>query len=340
MFKLIAWSIILLLSLFCAGLVFLNRSLPKIQEFIFVAVSGMLVIILGIVFYPENTLDKNISQILFVSLKEKKPIFPNAPILTQYFFPQAITWSDCKPADPNKTKQQLLQIPDDCTPLIDLQAVSLLHYLSIAYGNNWNVQRTKKYFIPMPGFPSVGGVARSLGPVEKNKTIFTKKDLPDEIKENVFYDGLGENFRFSLPKGTKIKYQEANDKSNFCLIEFYKRFAFDIKIKIYFRSYSAGLGEVSPYIGLSPIKNQWNVNWEVRDNYGTVMLNMSCEASFNKFRVGDPTIILYKKWVEALFDDLYNSFDWSVCNSKMREYNQMLASQKIVGDIKKGFEQE
>ena len=67
-----------------------------------------------------------------------------------------------------------MQSPDDFINLIDLQAVSLLRYLSIAYGNNWNIHRAKKYFMPMPGFPSAVGAARSLGPAGKNKTIFTK----------------------------------------------------------------------------------------------------------------------------------------------------------------------
>ena len=64
MYKMIVWLIILVVYLFCGVIIFFNRNLPKIQEFIFVAVSGMLVVVLGIVFYPENTLDKNISQVL------------------------------------------------------------------------------------------------------------------------------------------------------------------------------------------------------------------------------------------------------------------------------------
>jgi len=336
----IVWLIILVVYLFCGVIIFFNRNLPKIQEFIFVAVSGMLVVVLGIVFYPENTLDKNISQVLFISLKEKKPLFPTTPILIQYYFPQGIVWGDCMAKDPNKTKKLLLRIPDDFGSLIDLQTISLLRYLSMAYGNNWNTQRAKVYFLPMSGFPSIGQQGRSLATVGRDKIIFVGKNLPDEIKENAFYKGLGEDFHLSLPRGTKIRYRTADDEKNFCQIQFYKRFAFDIRIKVYFRSYSAGLGEVSPYIGLSPVKNQWNVNSEERDNYGTVVVDIACEATFYKLRVGDPAIIRYKKWANALFDDLYNSFDWSVCNSKMREYNEMLAAQKIVGDIKKGFEQE
>ena len=40
-----------------------------------------------------------------------------------------------------------------------------------------------------------------------------------------------------------------------------------------------------------------------------------------------------------MFDNIYEDFDWLVCNENMQKYNEELAHQKIVSGIGRGFEQ-
>ncbi len=85
--------------------------------------------------------------------------------------------------------------------------------------------------------------------------------------------------------------------------------------------------------------NVWHVNWENREKFGTVVVDINCEAEFAALKSGNPKVQRYKKWVENMFDNIYEDFDWLVCNENMQKYNEELAHQKIVSGIGRGFEQ-
>ena len=99
------------------------------------------------------------------------------------------------------------------------------------------------------------------------------------------------------------------------------------------------LGKVANYVGITKPTNIWNVNWDERDKYGTAIVTINCNAEFPFYKPGNPEVLRYRKWIQNLFDNMYEEIDWSICNNKMKEYNEELAHQVIINDLGKGFEQ-
>ncbi len=335
----ILWSVVIIISLFLIYLIFLNRAHAKIQEAIIVAITALIAVVFGVIFFSaENEeIHKDISVVYFVSLEKKEPIFFTAPILLHYTMAPGIIWGEFTKQYPAESKQVFSDIPKDFNALVDLQTCAFLQHLSMFYRFDWNMQRSKKSF---PGANSIRG--RSLSQNNKDKQEFNKSDLSEIFLSNTFYKALDKALELTFPKGTKISYKKDSfvDKAQICHIKIYKRFAFEIDISLYCSSYQAGLGKIGSYVGLTSPTNKWYVNWDEIDKFGTAVLDMSCTAKFFKFKSGNPNVLSYKTWIRNLFEDLYQTFDWTVCDDEMRIYYQELASQQLLKNLGSGFEQK
>jgi len=301
---------------FLLFILWINREHARIQETVTIVIITLTATIIAVLFFSESskTYKKEISTIYFLSNKENRPLFFNKPILTHYHLDQSVLYNEF---EKSKKQPKDIKIVDDHSLFCDLQAAVIMNFLSNWYQHNWFIKTKWKKF---PGFKS--GSSESLGDTQKDVTIYKKNNLRKEFSGNRFFEYVFMMGQLSLPKGTNIKYQPYTDSNKYCQIELYKPLCFNIKIKIYFTNYVAGLGNITRFVGISA--DDYDVT------YGTVVINAYCSAEFPKFRSGDPLILKYKKWTESLFDDLYNTFDWEVCDANIKEYMQTTAYQAIV----------
>jgi len=297
-----------------------NREHPKVQE----AIIATILTITGVIIFlflsgGNKSVIKAISAVYFISNKENKPLFFTTPILTHYHLQQGIIYGE---AGRNKTRiQESTKTIDNHRLFCDLQAATIMNHLFTNYSFKWFTKRVSEKF---PGFTTVKG--ENLGDVKEDVRAYRKQDLKKKFSENEFFAFIYEFPQMSVPKGTIINYEPYNDAHKYCLIELHKPFYFDIKIKISFSSYIVGLGSVGQFTGISE-------DWYDKD-YGTLIINVNCEGNFNKFISGNPSILKYKQWAENLFDDFYNTFDWQVCNSNIKEYLEVTAHQTIIKKVK------
>lgn len=308
--------------LFLVIFVFLwwNREHPKVQEAIIAIILALTAAIVFLFLSGENkSVSKSISAVYFILNKENKPLFFTTPILTHYHLQQGVIYGE---AESNKTGiQKSTKIIDNHRLFCDLQAATIINHLFTNYTFKWFTKRVSEKF---PGFTTIKG--ENLGDIKEDVCVYKKQDLKKKFTENEFFFYIYELTQMSLPKNTIINYEPYNDAHKYCLIEFRKPFYFDIKIKISFSSYIVGLGSVGQFTGVSE-------DWYDKD-YGTVIININCEGNFNKLISGNPSIRKYKKWAENLFDDFYNTFDWQVCNSNIKEYIEVTAHQMIIKKLK------
>lgn len=333
------WTIVLLFAGALFYLIYINRAHAKIQEAVMVTIIALIATVLGVVFFGGETeeIKKTISVASFVSLEQKKPVFFTAPILINYLMQQGIIWSDFERNHPglaSKAMKALPQSTDDLNMLTGLHAIAIMQYLGRSYHFNWDILETRHV---LPGFALQIGQALNTNPKDKN--TFESAELIEIFKSNKFNESLKNISQLTLPKGTSIKYIQPSGQFKQHQIIISKKFSFVITIKLYFSTYFAGLGKVANYIGITEPTNVWNVNWEERDKFGTAIITINCNAEFYPFKSGNPEVQRYKKWIQNLFDNLYEEFDWSICNHKMKDYNEELAHQKIISDLGKGFEQ-
>ena len=313
---------IVLVFVFLAAFLFLwwNREHPKAQEAIIAAALVFMGAIAFLFFSGEaQPITKSISTVYFISTKENKPIFFDAPILTHFYLQQNIIYGNFAKA--NEGKPVSANIIDDHRLFCDLQSIAVLNHLYQNYPHSWFAKRVSEKF---PGFTTVKG--ENLGDTKKDIVIYKKSDLAKAFSENKFFNCTYGIEQLAFPKGTIVKYEPYTDQHKYCLIEFRKPFYFDTKIRIGFSSYVVGLGSVAKFTSVSE-------DWYDK-SYGTMIITMNCESVFNKAISGNPLILKYKKWLGNLFEDFYNAFDWQVCNSNMKEYMETTAHQAIIDKLK------
>jgi len=312
------------------GLKFFSKT--KIQEIFVVTFATLIAAYLSMVFLTQDTddIEKEVSQVYFKN-PDGEIIFFDAPVLLHYHLQQNIIYGNFGRKNPEQVKGFFSNMPANANYLIELQAATLVDYLFQNYSHDWYRKREAKSF---PGFNTIRGQRLD----ENNKDIdtFSVMDLKKVFEKNIFYPYLiaasSDVFKLSLPKGTKIKYQSYSDKNQYCQIQFYKPLCFDVKLKLYFSSYVQSLGNIAYYVGISEPQKK-SSEPDISKGYGILVITMECTANFNKIRMGDPALIRYKKWIKNLFDDLYNTFDWAICDSEIRKYDEVLAHQKIVDNL-------
>lgn len=321
--------ILLLAGYVLLWLLYLNRSSPKIQEATIV-IAGVMI---GALFFATKgeSLRKTIYSVYFVSNKDQVPLFfYNIPVLGQHYLFQDAIFSRYQKRLSDQARKISFDFPSESKPLVDLQGISILNHLLMFYSNYWYVEKESK---ELPGARMGTFRAVEIENVGNDLVKYDKKSLPDSLKQNMFFDDLIGTRTIALPRNTKVYYTSDEREHPFCEYRFHKRFSFDIRIKVHFSSYMVGLGSVGDFVGLTDTEDRFIKVKNIRD-YGNIVLLITCEAKFNRIRVWNPSVVRYKEWVKNLFDDLYDTFDWSICQSEMRNYQRTLSSQKIINKLK------
>lgn len=325
-----AMSIVLLVVIgFLLFLLYQNRSLPRIQEatavIAVVAIGALLVVARG------GSLQKSIYSAYFISKKDQVPLFfADTPVLIHHYLFQGAIFSHYQKRLADQKKKTSFDFSSDYNPLIDLQTIAILDHLLKFYRNTWYVKREMKEVASVTMFRGL-----TIEDVGNDLVKYGKEELPNSLKQNIFFDDLGGSTALALPKGTKI-YYTVNKEYPSREFRFHKRLSFDITIKIRYFGGSIGLGSVGDFIGLTNIIEDKYINTSDPNvsNYETICLLIICKAKFSKVRAWNPSVVKYKEWAQNLFDDLYNTFDWSVCEAQMRRHQQTLANQKIIKKLK------
>jgi hypothetical protein len=332
------WAFVLVFIGALFFLIYTNRAHQNIQQIV-IALIGLIATVLGVFLFGDKiqAIKKTISVVSFVSIEQKKPVFPIAPVLNEYFMHQGTIWSDFERDHPDLASEAMKKLPqstDDLNILTEIHAIAIMQYLGRSYHSDWDILEIAHV---LPGFASYRGQGLNTNP--KDKTTYDSAELVEIFKSNIFNESLKNISQLTLPKGTHIKYIQPSGELKQHQIIISKKYSFVITIQLYFSTYSAGLGKVANYVGVTKPTNVWNVNWEERDKYGTAVVTIKCTAKFPFYKSGNPEVQRYQKWIQNLFENMYEEFDWSICNNKMKEYNEELAHQVIINDLGKGFEQ-
>lgn len=322
--------VLLGLGCFLLFLLYENRSSPRIQE----ATVVIAVVMIGALLFVARggSLQKSIYSAYFINKKDQVPLFfAGTPILGQHYLFQGVIFGHYQKRLADQKKKTSFDFSSDYNPLVDLQAIAILNHLFTFYSNQWYAKSEIKELPTGISFTSRPMETEDVG---NDLVKYTKKELPNSLKRNIFFDDVGGFSTLALPRGTKI-YYTTDKKYPSREYRFHKPFSFDIRIKIRYSHGGIGLGSVGYYVGLTNIEDKFisPEDPNVR-NYETTILRIICKAKFSKIRPWSPTVVRYKEWAQSLFDDLYNTFDWSICQTKMRDYQETLSNQKIINKLK------
>ena len=69
-------------------------------------------------------------------------------------------------------------------------------------------------------------------------------------------------------------------------------------------------------------------------DFGFVEVTIECSAKFNQLMSGNPATKIYKKWALNLFNTIRESFDWSLCQEKLKDATREEAFFTIIDDKK------
>ena len=315
------WFLLLLL-------LYWNRSSPRILE----AATVIAIAILGALIFVTKgeSITKNIRSVYFINNKEHTLMFfDSIPVLGQHFLCQRVIFDSYQKRLSKQKEHAPLDFISNHKPLIDLQARTILYHLSTWYSQLWNLVRED--------IESVVGKGKTFQYFKKEDVgndiiIYNRKSLPHSLKKNMFYEEIIHvPINIALPKGTKFYYTSKEGKNAFCEYRFHKPLSFDIRIKINFSAYTIGLGRIGDYLGVTNIEAPCtNMDDENVKNYGHFILHISCKAEFSRIRAWNPTVIKYKEWVSNIFEDLYTTYDWSLCINELKDYRKDVAIQRII----------
>ena len=320
---------IVLLFIGCVLLwfLYLNRSSSKIQEATIV-IAGVVIAALFFVTKSEN-FEKTISSVYFVDLANKDFLsFHREPVLMHHYLQEGVILGQYFDRCKQLKKNSIFNFPEDHRPILDMQAISILQQLGTFYSGGWYIESSQT---ELPSYTKGSwGVIDEKDAVRDTKK-YSKEDLPKSLRQNMFFDDLRVFLGLNVPNGTQISYEYDDKKGNYVEYRFYKRFSFDVKIKVHFSGYIVGLGTIGQYVGLVPPEmTAVDLRDENIKKYGTYDLIIKCSAEFSRLRAWDPSVVRYKKWAQHLFDSLYNRFDWSVQAKKIKEYEERVSRQKII----------
>lgn len=313
---------------FLLWLLYLNRSSSKIQE----AIVIIAIVIIGALFFVTKgeSLQETIHSAYFINNKRQTPVFFSlAPGLGQHYQFQNVIFNNYQKRLSNQEKKISFNFPLNSKPIVDLQAIAILNHLFMFYSNYWYVERVSK---EIPGGRMGTSRPREIGSVGNDLVKYDKNSLPNSLKQNMFFDDLIGPTTLALPGNTKVYYASREGDHPFCELRFYKRFSFDIRIKIHYSLYMLGMGSVGNYVLLTNEDKFIKAN-ELKD-YGTIVLITTCEAKFSRIMAWNPSVVRYKEWAKNLFDDLYNTFDWSICQREIMNYQQALLTQEIINKLR------
>ncbi len=314
--------ILLILGCVALWLLYLNRSSSRIHEatvILAVTILGALLIIL-----KGETIEKRIHSVYFVDSQENKLSSFDIHVLDQYERYRKMIYSMYKEEMGKNNKPISFDFNKTYQSVVDLQIMEILHHLCSYYSNQWYAERLTKR---LPGITLFAG--KEIGPdSDRNDiAIVPLTGLPASIQLAPFFSAKLGFESIALPKGTTVEYTR-NSGNKPCELRFSKPLHFDIRIKIHPASGGPFLGEIGHYAGLTSFEDKVVYPDLLRGNRSAVV-RIDCIAKFSMWMQWNPDVIRYKAWTRRLFDDLYETFDWSPVDKEMTEYQRNLAVEKI-----------
>lgn len=296
----------------CVFLIWLlidNRGHEKAQETLITVAAVILVALMYVT--KEESIEKTISVPIFYDKVSNEFIFfEDNPILSKYFGKYNWLTKLIKQSNSNTLGFDCKEI----SKTIDLQAAVLLQHLFEKYSSGWLLNTR---IINAPTYPMTKWQRDPR--VKSDIQDFSKDRLSASFKDNIFYKVAASFKSTGLPKGSILTYRKVEDKipdaeSRIPYAEFriYKRFAFDIKIIVSFDiADSPGLGEFKRFLAVDETT-------DLNKRFACHMLRIDCTGRFFRFRSGNPSVLLYKEWINNLFEDLSKTFEWT---QQLKELN-------------------
>ena len=307
-----------------------NRASPKIIETLVIIIAVMV----SAIFYVarQEKVEKKINVLYLENQKKNELFFPLKDRFSIYYQHQyRFYYSYSKKKETveykNKLKSYDGKIMD--RELTDLQVIALIDYMSMWMKKFWY---TDKQTLLIPPFATAAGGGR-LGDEDllKDVIVYNNSKLGKiGFSDNIFWNAKSNEFEFTLPKDTTIKYKKNYTKAVSAQLIFQKNLFFTIKIQILIRMGAMGLGDIGHYLGITDISEEQSVsNPNIRD-YLHHHVQLRCFADFNRFSAGHPKMRVYKEWTKRLFEELYKQFDWSVCYEGLKDRQQFLSGVKML----------
>jgi hypothetical protein len=322
--------ILLAICLFLLAAFWWNRGSPKITETLLVVI----VVMLSALFYvaqPEK-IQKKIDVLYLQNQKQNELFFPLKGRFGVYYHHQYMfypAYSKKPETVEYKSKLKPYDFKNMDRELTDLQAIVLIDYMSMWMGKFWY---TDKQTLFTPPFAEEAGGGR-LGDEELLKDVVVYDDAAlKEIgfKDNIFWDTKFQEFHFTLPKDTTIKYTTNYRKAISAELIFKKIPFFTIKIQILNRGGAMGLGDIGYYLGITDLSEELNGDNPNFRDYFHHHVQLRCSTDFNRFSSGNPRMAVYKDWTNRLFEELYKQFDWPLCYEGLKGRQAFLSGVKML----------
>ena len=322
--------ILLFICFILLFLLFLNRGSSKIQEAIVVVTT----VIIGASLYvcKPYQLEKNITSVFFVDQKERSDnkilFFSEVPILNRFYIDDEFIYENYINKSTKDKVTVKFDFHNDHSPIIELQNIAILERLFELYNKSWYAKRE---ITLLPGGKQIISGPKIATDSQKDITKYSIDDLAISMKSNRFFREPMIYKNLIVPKNTKITFREVGSKKNRYEFGFKKNFFFDIKIMVFFSGGMIGLGELGDFIGVTnPDRLYTDTGDKNVKNYFTYNLKIICQAKFNGITAGNPNTSKYKEWANDMFDNLYQTFDWTVCRDAILNYQKNKAIQKIL----------
>ncbi len=262
---------------------------------------------------------KGDNQILF---------FESEPILTRFYMYSGLIYNHYIEKSKEHKPVSKFDFNNDVSPLVELQTIAVFEHLLSLYHSNWQIRRE---VIDLPGARRVVSGPKIDNESKKDITKYSIDNFPSLRKSNRFYRTPLMFNNLAVPKNTKITFQEAGSKKTSYELAFKKTFFFDVSIKVSYSGSMIGLGKIGDFIGITSPERAYTDTSDpnVRD-YSTYYLTIRCKAKFNRITAGNPSTSKYKEWSNDMFNNLYQEFDWTVCQDSILNYQKNKAIQKIL----------
>jgi len=334
---------------------YFNRASPKIIE-TFVIV---LITITATIFYiskPEK-ISKNTHSIIFIDQtdenKNKLIQFMRVPVLDKFYYFHTFTATKHINKYENKSSKTGINYLNNSDLLLELISLLIVDKWRNLFTHHWSVEKeiaiiagsdlvTKRYkkssevendfiHIPFKDFPKLLINNRydwkPLG--YATHSVDSKTGKRTELVGSRYDGGL------TFPKNTSFKFVKNEvDKPNSYEISLKKPFFYNIKIKIQYIAGGHGLADLAEYLEYTAPERNINSSNKNDTNYYRYIIKISCNAKFNRFTAGNPSTKLYKEWINEMFNDIYDNYDWSVIQKAMSQYIVEKASANILLDAK------
>jgi len=332
----------------------LNRASPKIIE-TFVIV---LITITATIFYiskPEE-INKNIHSIIFIDQtdanKNELMHFMGVPVLDKFYFFHTTTAIDHINKYQNKNSKIGIDYHKNSDFLLELISLLIVDKWRNLFAHHWCVE---KEIAILAGSDRVTRRYKKSTEVEDDFIHIPFKDFPKLLINNRYdwkplgyathsVDKTGKQTELvgplydgglTFPKNTSFNFVKNEvDKPNSYEISLKKSFFYNIKINIQYIAGGSGLANLAEYLECTAPERNINSSTKNDTNYFRYIIKISCNAKFNRFTAGNPSTKLYKEWVNEMFNDIYDNYDWSVIQKAMSQYIVEKASANILLDAK------